>query len=343
MGDVTFQREPTVIRNRILAIAVTLSQLLSAGVTFAQQPAKIPRVGVLINGSAPNNPATASLRSGLAQLGHVEGKTIVIEDRYAEGKLDRMPALAAELIGLGVDVIATYGGPASNAAFRGTKTTPIVFAIVADPVALGFASTLDRPGGNATGSTNNDPMQAQLQLAMLKNILPGLQRIVILSDQDIPGADASGLAPIERTAVAAAQGLGLQSQVLKLRGPTPDLEAAFDTVAAHKAEALLVLEVPVTLNHRKRIAEMSTARRLPAMGPAAYSDTASLISYGTSVADTWPAVPRFVDKILKGAKPGDLPVEVITRRELIVNARTAQSLGLSLPAELVKRADRVVD
>jgi putative ABC transport system substrate-binding protein len=331
------------IRTIVFVIAVTLSQLLSAGATFAQQPAKIPRVGVLINGSAPNNPATASLRGGLAQLGYVEGKTILIEDRYAEGRLDRMPALAAELTGLGVDVIATYGGPASSAAFRATKTIPIVFAIVADPIALGFATTLERPGGNATGSTNNDPKQAQLQLAMLKELLPRLQRIVILSDHDIPGADASGLAPIDRTAVAAAQELGLQSQVLKLRGPSPDLEAAFETVAAHKAEALLILEVPVTLNHRKRIGEMAAAQKLPSMCPAAYSDAGGLISYGTSVVDTWPAVPGFIDKILKGAKPGDLPVQVITRRELTVNAKTAHNLGLSIPAEWLKRADRVVD
>jgi putative ABC transport system substrate-binding protein len=331
------------IRTIVFVIAVTLSQLLSAGATFAQQPAKIPRVGVLINGSAPNNPATASLRGGLAQLGYVEGKTILIEDRYAEGRLDRMPALAAELTGLGVDVIATYGGPASSAAFRATKTIPIVFAIVADPIALGFATTLERPGGNATGSTNNDPKQARLQLAMLKELLPRLQRIVILSDHDIPGADASGLAPIDRTAVAAAQELGLQSQVLKLRGPSPDLEAAFETVAAHKAEALLILEVPVTLNHRKRIGEMAAAQKLPSMCPAAYSDAGGLISYGTSVVDTWPAVPGFIDKILKGAKPGDLPVQVITRRELTVNAKTAHNLGLSIPAEWLKRADRVVD
>jgi putative ABC transport system substrate-binding protein len=260
-----------------------------------------------------------------------------------ETYLDRMPALAAELTGLGVDVIATYGGPASSAAFRATKTIPIVFAIVADPIALGFATTLERPGGNATGSTNNDPKQAQLQLAMLKELLPRLQRIVILSDHDIPGADASGLAPIDRTAVAAAQELGLQSQVLKLRGPSPDLEAAFETVAAHKAEALLILEVPVTLNHRKRIGEMAAAQKLPSMCPAAYSDAGGLISYGTSVVDTWPAVPGFIDKILKGAKPGDLPVQVITRRELTVNAKTAHNLGLSIPAELLKRADRVVD
>src|SRR5262249_23282094 len=143
------RKGPTVIRTLVFVIAVALSPWLSADTTFAQQPAKIPRVGVLLNGSAPNNPAMASLRSGLAQLGYVEGQTILIEDRYAEWRLDRMPALAAELIGLGVDVIATYGGPAASAAFRATKTIPIVFAIVADPIALGFASTLERPGGNA--------------------------------------------------------------------------------------------------------------------------------------------------------------------------------------------------
>ena len=326
----------------VFALAAAVSQLMGAAPAHAQQ-AKIPRVGALINGSAPNNPATASLASGLARLGYVEGKTVVIEARYAEGKLERLPALAAELNALGVDVIAAYGGPAASAALRAGKTTPIVFAIVADPVALGFASTLDRPGGNATGSTNHSPEQARLQLAILREILPALRRVVIVSDHDIPGADASGLAPIERTAVAAAQELGLQSYVLKLRGPAPDLDAAFETVAAQAADALLVLEVPVTLNHRKRLAEMATARKLPMMGPAAYSDAGGLASYGTNVADTWPAVPDFIDRILKGAKPGDLPVHVVTRRELTVNARTARDLGLSIPAELLKRADRVVD
>lgn len=331
------------IRTIVFAVAATLSLVLGAGGAFAQQPAGLPRIGVLLNGSAPNNPATASLRSGLAQLGYVEGKTVLIEDRYAEGRLERMPALAAELVGLGVDVIATYGGPASSAALRATKTVPIVFAIVADPVALGFATTLERPGGNATGSTNDDPRQARLQLALLKEVLPKLQRIVILSDRDIPGADASGLAPIDRAAVAAAQELGLQSRVLQLRGPSPDLEAAFQAAAAEQADALLVLEVPVTLNHRKRIGELAVAQKLPSMGPAAYSDAGSLISYGTNVVDTWPAVPGTIDKILKGARPGDLPVHVVTRRELVVNARTARSIGLTLPGELLQRADRVID
>lgn len=325
------------------AAALSLSCLAGSAATHAQQPQKVPRIGVLVNGSAPDNAATASLRAGLARLGYVEGKDVIIEDRYADGKLDRMPALAADLVGANVDVIATYGGPASNAAFKATRTIPIVYAIVADPVALGFAATLEHPGGNATGLTNNDPQQARLQLSMLKEILPRLERVAILSDQDIPGADASGLAPIERTAVAAAKGLGLQPHVLKLRGPAPDIEAAFRTISEERDDAVLVLEVPVTLNHRKRIAEMATAQKLPSMCPAAYADTGGLVSYGTSVADTWPGVPLYVDKILKGAGPGDLPVQVIDRRYLIVNTRTARDLGLAIPADLLKRADKVIE
>jgi putative ABC transport system substrate-binding protein len=331
------------MRTVVFAVAFTVSQLFSVGAAQAQPATKVPRVGVLVNGSAPNNAATASLRSGLARLGYVEGKTIVVEDRYAEGRLERLPGLAEELVALGVDLIVAYGGPGSNAAFRATKTIPIVFAIVADPIALGFAATLERPGGNATGSTNNDPKQTHQQLALLKEVLPELQRIVIVSDQDIPGADGSGLAPIERAAVAAARELGLQSNVVKLRGPAPDLETSFQTIAAHKAQALLVLEVPVTLSLRKRIAETATVHKLPLVSPAAYSDSGALISYGTSVVDTWSLVPGFVDKILKGGKPGDLPVQVVTRRELVVNTKTANSLGLTAPADLLKRADRVVD
>jgi putative ABC transport system substrate-binding protein len=254
-----------------------------------------------------------------------------------------MPALASELVALGVDAIATYGGPASNAAVRATNSIPVVFAIVADPIALGFARTLERPGANATGSTNNDPRQAQLQLAMLKDVIPTLQRVAILSDHDIPGADANGHAPIDRAAVAAAHELGLQARVVKLRGPAPDFETAFQSMTSDQTEALLVLEVPVTLNHRKRIAELATTQKLPSMNPAAYADSDGLISFGTNVVDTWPAVPVFIDKILKGAKPGDLPIHVVTSRKLTVNAKTARRLGLSLPADLLKRADQVIE
>ena len=291
----------------LAAIAGLLGILVPYTTTRAQHPSEVPRVGVLVNGSPTKNPAVEALVLGLAQLGYVDGRSVIIETRYAEAKLDRLPALAAELVGMNVDAIVTFGGPASNAAYRATKVIPIVFAIVADPVALGFTATLSRPGGNATGLTNNDPDQARLQLALLKELRPNLERVVILSDQDIPGSDANGMAPIERTSVAAAQSLGLQSQVLKLRGPTPDLQSAFKAMADANADALLVLEVPVTLVHRKRIAELAIAQRLLSMFPAGSSDAGGVVSYGTNVVDTWSRVPAFVDRILKGPGQGTFP------------------------------------
>jgi len=330
-------------RNFAFAAIATMAGVTASGTAGAQQSTRVPRIGLLINGMAANNPAVAAVKTEAARLGYVEGTNVVFEGRFAEGKLDRLPMLAAELVGLDVDVIATFGGPATNAAVRATNGIPIVFAIVADPVAVGFAKSLERPGGNATGITNNDPEQARRQMELLKELLPAMSRIAILSDAEIPGADASGLAPIERANVAAAKLLGLQPQVIKLRGPAPDLDAAFKSLVAEKADALLVLEVPVTLAHRKRIGELAAAQRLPSMFSAGSADAGGVLSYGTTVEDTWPRVPVYVDRILKGAKPGELPVEVVARRELIVNMKAARDVGVAVPADMQKRADRVVD
>lgn len=328
---------------RIARVGVLALAGFLLGASHAQQPTGTPRIGILMNGAAANNVAMEVVRTGFARLGYVEGKNVIFEPRYAEGKLDRLPGLAAELVGLNVDVIATFGGPASSAVHRATKSIPTVFAIVADPVAVGFVASLDRPGGNATGITNNDPQQARLQLELLKSLCPGLTRIAILSDQDIPGADASGLAPIERANIAAAKALGLEPKLLKVRGPTPDFETTFKTMVDEGTEALLVLEVPVTLFHRKRIGELAAANRLPSMFSAGSSDAGGILSFGTNVADTWPHVPSFVDRIIKGAKPGEMPVEVVTRRELVVNLKAARELGVSVPTELQRRADRIID
>jgi putative ABC transport system substrate-binding protein len=334
-GNMDLQR---IARWGVLAVAGFL-----VGPSYAQQPTKTPRIGILMNGTAANNAAMEVVRTGFARLGYIEEKNAIFEPRYAEGKLDRLPALAAELVGLNVDVIATFGGPASSAAHRATKSIPIVFAIVADPVAVGFVASLDRPGGNATGITNNDPQQARLQLELLRSLRPGLSRVAILSDQDIPGADASGLAPIERDNMSAAKSLGLEPKLLKVRGPTPDLDTTFKTMMDQGAEALLILEVPVTLSHRKRIGELAAANRLPSMFSAGSSDAGGILSFGTNVADTWPHVPIFVDRIVKGAKPSEMPVEVVTKRELVVNLKVARELGVIVPSELQGRADRLID
>jgi putative ABC transport system substrate-binding protein len=307
----------------------------------AQKDGKVFRVGMLSNWGP--GPVYEALKSDLARLGYVEGKNIVFEARFPEGQLERLPGFAAELVALGVDVIATYGGPATNAARNATATIPIVAAIVADPVAVGFAATLERPGGNITGITSNDPSLGARQWEIFKQVVPKLARVGILSDSDIPGADASGLAPIERANVAAAQAGGLTAQVVKVRGPAPDLETAFQAMTSEGTQALVILEVPVTIPLRKRIAELAAAHKMPTMFWGGASDAGGVFTYGTSFTDTFAGVPAAIDKILKGAKPADMPFTLVTRREFTINLKAAGGLGLTVPPDLLKRADHIVE
>lgn len=328
------------------AAIATLAWALACGVSLAQS-SKVYRVGVLVNAGAlvggKPSPQVEALKRGLTQLGYIEDTHVVYEPRFAEGQLDRLPGFAAELADKGVDVIVAFGGPPTNAARKATTTVPIVVALVADPVAIGVAATLNRPGGNITGVTNNDPELAARHMAILKELFPKLTRVAILSDSDIPGADASGLAPIERANVAAARELGLVPQVLKVRGPKPDLEAAFNAMASEGAEALVVLEVPAVFNIARSVADMAATRRLPTMLWGGQGDAGGLVSYGTNFVSTYPRVPVYVDRILKGAKPADTPFEVVSRRELAINLKTARELGLTIPADVLKRADRVIE
>jgi putative ABC transport system substrate-binding protein len=329
------------------AAVLAVGLALPPDTSHAQQTGKVYRIGVLVNGGAnvdgKPNPAVEVLHKGMAQLGYVEGTNVIYEARFPEGQLERLPGFATELVAKGVDVIATFGGPSTNAARKATTTVPIVAALVADPVAIGVAKTLERPGGNITGVTNNDPELARLQLDMLKALLPKLARVAILSDSDIPGADASGLAPIERANVAAARAAGITPQVLKVHGPKPDLETAFKAMVSEGAEALVVLEVPATIAARKRIAELATKQRLPTMFWGGASDSGGLLSYGTSFNADFPRLPPVIDKILKGAKPADTSFEVVSQRELAINLKTAHELGATVPAGLLKRADRVIE
>jgi len=320
--------------------------LALAGVVFissvgaAQQPAKIPRIGIMINGGP--GPVVEALKRDFAKAGYVEGQSVAFEVRYAEGQLGRHTAFAAELAQLDVDAILTLGGPAARAAKTATSKTPIVFSIVTDPVALGLVASMEKPGGNATGLTNLDPQQATKQMELLKEVLPNLKRLAILSDADIPGADHTGLAPIERANVAAARAFGLEPQVLKAKGPNPDFESAFAEMEKAGAQALLVLEVPITLFNGKHIAERATARRLLTMFPGGQSATGGVIAYGTTVADTWPRMPALTNRILNGTKPGEIPVEVITRRDLAINLKAARDIGVEIPAAVQQRADRLI-
>ena len=209
------------------AAASTAGLTLPWGVSHAQQSGKVYRIGVLVNqganvGGKPN-PQVESLRQGMKQLGYVEGTNVVFEMRFPEGQPERLAGFAAELAAMGVDVMVSYGGPPTNAARNATTTIPIVFMLVADPVAIGVAATLEQPGKNLTGVTNNDTELAARHMGLLKEVLPKLSRVAILSDPNIPGADASGLVPIERANVAAARAAGLIPQVVKVRSPKPDL------------------------------------------------------------------------------------------------------------------------
>jgi putative ABC transport system substrate-binding protein len=309
----------------------------------SQQTQKVYRVGALFN-RAPNqeDKDVEILREGLARLGYAEGSNLVIEARFADGNLDRLPGFAAELVRLGVDVIAAYGGPPTRAARAATTSIPIVANLVADPVALGYAATLERPGANITGITNHDPELAVLQLKILREVFPTLERVAFLSDADIPGADSTGFAPIERSNIAAAAGMKMTPRVLKLRGPVPDFDAAFNTIAAEHTNALVVLEVPVPFGNRIRIAEMAATRRIPTMFWGGASTAGGLMSYGTTFSDGYPLMPIVIDKILKGANPAVTPFEVITRRQFVVNLRVARELGVTIPDAVLKRADRVI-
>jgi putative ABC transport system substrate-binding protein len=324
------------------AAASAAGLALSLGASHAQQTGRAYRLGVLVNRRSPG-PETDTLRTGLTQLGYAEGTNVVYEVRAAEGQLDRLPGFAAELVSMGVDVIASYGGPPTNAARKATTTIPIVFALVADPVAIGAAATLERPEGNLTGVTNNDPELPVRQMALLKEMMPKLARVAIFSDADIPGADASGLAPIDRTNAAAARAAGLTPQVLKLRGPKPDFDAAFKAMASERAEALVALEVPSVFAIAKTVAELATVHRIPTMLWGGQGDAGGLMSYGTSYIATFPRVPVYVDRILKGAKPADTAIEVFAKHQLVINLKTADALGLTIPAELLKRADRIIE
>jgi putative tryptophan/tyrosine transport system substrate-binding protein len=329
-------------RTILTGAAASAAGLLTWGGLHAQQAGKVYRVGVLLNRNNPS-PETESLRTGLTQLGYFEGTNVVYEVRAAEGQLDRLPGFAVELVSRGVDVIVSYGGPPTNAARKATTTIPIVFTLVADQVAIGAAATLERPGGNLTGVTNNDPELPVRHMALLKEMIPKLARVAIFSDADIPGADANGLAPIDRANVAAASAAGLKPQVLKLRGPKPDFDAAFKAMANEGAEALVVLEVPAVFAISKTVAELATARRIPTMLWGGQADAGGLMSYGTSYTSTYPRVPVYVDRILKGAKPADTAIEVFSKHQLVINLKTARELGVTVPAEMLKHADRVIE
>jgi len=303
---------------------------LAGGPSEAQQAAKVPRVGFLnpLDRSAPHFEA---FRQGLADLGYVEGCNIAIEPRFAEGQYERFPDLLAELVRLKVDIIAVT----ARAAKKAVKDIPIVFAVVVDPVADNVVPNLERPGGNLSGTTSFDPQQAKKQLELLKEAIPGLRRVALLGDQGVSEA-------LIKASEAQAQAMGLQTLRLRVAAPNPDLEGAFAAFRQEHADALLILEEPVVGVHAKRIAELAARDRLPTIFAPSRVGAGGLLAYGTSQVESIHRMAVYVDKVLKGANPGELSVESVTPYELIVDLKTARDIGVTTPPEVLKRADRVI-
>jgi putative ABC transport system substrate-binding protein len=268
----------------------------------------------------------------------VEGKNIVIEYRYGEGKLDRIPSLAAELVHLNVDVIVTGGPTDTRAAKQATATVPIVMAQDSDPVGSGFIASLARPGGNITGLSTLSPEISGKQLELLKEVVPRLSRVAVLGNSTEPG-NAQALREME----PASRAFGMQLQYLDVQGPK-DIETAFSALLKKElAGAFIVLRNPVTSTHRKRIVDLAANSRLPAIYPwPVFVEDGGLMAYGPSIFDSYRWAATYVDKILKGAKPAELPVEQPTKFELVINLNAARQIGLTIPPNVLARADRVI-
>ncbi len=323
---------------KTLTLAFIVVVLGVGAIAEAQQPTKIPRIGYLGTNFPTTNPARyEAFRQGLRELGYVEGKNIVIEWRYAEAKLDRLPALAAELVRLKVDVIVTSGPPATRPAKEATATIPIVMAQDPDPVGSGFVASLARPGGNITGLATLAPEISGKQLELLKEIVPKLSRVAVLGTSTQPG-NAQSLRETERAAGA----LGVKLQYLDVLGPK-DIETAFRAAGKGRADAVLVLASAVLSSQRKQIVDLAAKSRLPAVyGQPESMDAGGLMFYGASITEMFRRAATYVDKILKGAKPADLPVEQPTKFELVINLKAAKQIGLTIPPNVLARADKVI-
>jgi len=322
---------------KILCIALCALFFAVSSIAEAQQP-KIPRIGYL-NAVSPSTVSDRieALRQGLRELGYVEGKNILIESRYAEGKLDRLAALAAELVRLKVDVIVTSGPLPTRVTKEATSTIPIVMAQDSDPVGSGLIASLARPGGNITGLANFNPELSGKRVELLKEIAPNLSRVAVFGTATTPNN-----AQLLRETELAAGAFGVKLQYVDILSPK-DLETAFRAASKGRADAVVVLSGPVVNSYRTQIVNLALKSRLPAIYPNdLWMEVGGLITYGVSRTDLDRRAAVYVDKILKGAKPSDLPVEQPTKFELIINLKAAKQIGLTVPPNVLARADKVI-
>ena len=327
------------MRSRTLFIAALLLAVTAAGLPVdAQQAPKIARIGFL----SPSTPAAAAhvveaFRQGLRELGYVEGKTFVLELRHGEARFERLPELARELVGLKLDVIVAATDVAVAAVKRETQTIPIVMGNSTDPVGTGFVASLARPGGNVTGVSNISPELSGKRLELLREAVPGLSRVAFLWNPDVRGNVLD-----YKAMESAARSLGLQLQSVEV-SRAEDLDRAFSAVTNQRAQALALPSNPVGFANRRQIASFAQTNRLPSIyAQKEYVEAGGLMSYGADLTDLFRRAADYVDKVLKGAKPAELPVEQARKFELVINLKTAKALGLTIPPSLLLRADQVI-
>jgi len=304
----------------------------------AQQAGKTYKIGWLSAGSFERSPAPAAFLDALRELGWIEGKTFAFERRYAENRPERLPELAAELVQLNVDVIVGVATLAPLAAKRATTTIPIIMTNAGDPLGTGLADSLARPSGNVTGMSLMAPELSGKRLELLKELLPRLARVAVLWNAANPYS-----ALVFKQVQAASGTLGIEVQSLELRQPD-DFDGAFETMQRQHPDSLVTVEDPLTFNHRKRIADFAAGQQLPSLsGQSEFAAAGGLMSYGANQADLFRRAAGYVDKILKGAKPADLPVQQPSKFELVINLKTAKALGITIPPSLIARADEVIE
>ena len=327
------------IDRRTFIGAVTASSLAAPRVGLAQLAGKAYRIGFLGAASA-SSPTSArrveALRKGLRELGYVEGKNVTVDFRWAEGDARRLAELARDLVQLRVDVMVTQGTTATRAAKEATSTIPIVMLAVGDAIGAGLVASLARPGGNVTGSTFLGPQLYAKQLEMIKDAIPRVVRVAVLMNPDNP---------INQAVVKGMEGTALAMNValteIEARGPA-EFASAFRAMSQYRVDAFVVIADPVLNANLITIADLAIRQHLPAASGWEFAESGGLLGYGPNVNELWRHAPRFVDKILKGAKPADLPVEQATKFELVINLKTAKALGLTIPQSLLLRADEVI-